>query len=126
MTGRETVALLLLVAVMVVTPVFVFQYEKAHSAGMVTVRARAAEQGGFTPDVIRVKQGDTVRLRILGEDVVHGIAIPGLGVPHTLVYPGRDTVVEFVADKPGTHLMVCTVLCSPMHGLMSAQVIVEP
>lgn len=125
-TRREIVAFALLVLVLVGTPVAVFQYEKIHSTGMITVRARIQENGGFTPNPIRVEEGETVRLRIIGEDVLHGVTIPTLGVAHTLIYPGKATIVEFVAHKPGAHLMVCTVICSPLHGLMRAEIIVEP
>ena len=43
----------------------------------ITVRAF---RFGHDPDVIRVKQGDKVRLKIINEDTLHGIMIHEMGI----------------------------------------------
>ncbi len=37
-------------------------------------------EGGWPPKEIRVRQGETVHLRLTSEDVTHGFPIPDLGV----------------------------------------------
>jgi heme/copper-type cytochrome/quinol oxidase subunit 2 len=45
---------------------------------VIEIAARVPEQGGFSPDRIVLKAGETVRLRISSPDVLHGIVIPDL------------------------------------------------
>lgn len=128
MRKLEIVALLLVVLVILGTPIVVFGYQsflRASSPDEITVKARTAESGGWSPSSITVKAGQKVRLRITSEDVVHGIGIPELGIQENNIYPGKWVTVEFVASKSGTFPFYCTVLCSPKHGLMQGKLIVE-
>lgn len=79
----------------------------------------------FTPDVIQVKEGDTVVINFSNPDSVpHLIYLPEyeqhIGLP-----PGNEFTLEFVADKPGTFEFICNV---PGHfeAGMIGQLIVEP
>lgn len=121
----EVAAVVLVLLIVVALPILMIGYEKATAADYVTVEASRQEDGGFSPGVIRVKQGQTVRLRILGRDVIHGLAIPGLGVEVEKIVPGKEAIVEFKAEEKGTYPFVCTVFCSPKHGEMRGQVVVE-
>lgn len=124
---QEGLALVLILAVLVGLPLAALRYEKSFSRQFTaTVWARQAERGGFQPAEIRVREGEKVRLRVIGDDVVHGLAIPDLGVSVPEIKPGEEKIVEFTAEKAGTYPFFCTVLCSPRHGYMKGAIIVEP
>ncbi len=91
----------------------------------IMVNARASEMGGFEPDEIVVNQGESVKLLIYAEDVVHGIAISGYDI-NAKLYPGKWVEIEFTAEKAGTFPFFCTIYCSPTHGLMMGRLIVVP
>ncbi len=125
--ARETLAALIVLLVLVGLPLAVLAYEKAFAQQFTaTVWARVPERGGFSPSEIRVRQGEQVRLRVIGDDVVHGFAIPELGVLVQEIKPGEETIVEFTADRPGRFRFMCTVICSPQHARMTGEVVVEP
>jgi len=77
--------------------------------------AQVPENGGWQPEMITVRQGERVRLRIHGSDVLHGFAIGRLDVKPVRVEPGKVTVVEFVADQAGEFTFYCNMWCSPYH-----------
>ena len=82
-----------------------------------------AEQFRFVPSWIEVVEGETVTLRIRSVDVVHGIAIPGLGVSER-VEPGPPVDVEFVADTPGQYPFDCSIMCGAGHATMTGVITV--
>ncbi len=83
-----------------------------------------AKQWSFEPSEIRVKVGDTVRLKIRSIDVSHGLSIPDLGV-NSYIEPGKETVVEFKATKAGRFPFFCSVYCGEGHGNMRGVLVVE-
>lgn len=83
------------------------------------------EQWAFDPAVLRVRQGDTVVLRIESLDIVHGFGLPEFGVGRSTP-PGRVTTIRFVADRPGTYTYFCTVFCGTGHPGHRGRLIVEP
>jgi cytochrome c oxidase subunit 2 len=83
-----------------------------------------AKQFAFDPAVINVKLGDQVKITIKSLDVTHGFALPEFGVNETLV-PGKETVVEFTADKKGEFPFFCSVVCGSGHSEMTGKLIVE-
>ena len=83
-----------------------------------------AKQWEFVPNPIVVNEGDTVILNIKSIDVAHGIAIPTFGVSERL-NPGKEIIVEFIADKKGTFTFFCNVQCGSGHSSMRGQLIVE-
>lgn len=83
-----------------------------------------AKKWEFTPSTITVNQGDRVKLVIESVDVTHGISIPAFGINENLA-PGEITVIDFVADKVGTHSFSCSVFCGSGHGNMTGVIIVE-
>ena len=89
--------------------------------------ATRPDAGGWSPEVIRVNKGDTVRLRITATDVVHGFAIGQLGIDVGNIVPGKVTEVEFVADKVGRFTYYCNAWCSPDHYRMRGTLeVVDP
>jgi cytochrome c oxidase subunit II len=83
-----------------------------------------ARQFAFEPNVIRVKQGDTVKITASSADVAHGFAIPAYGVDLQLSDATPKTAT-FVADKKGTFPFICNVPCGPGHQEMTGTLIVE-
>ena len=88
-----------------------------------------AVRSHFTPDLIRVKQGDTVKLHIdnieQAYDATHGFAINSYNI-NLSIEPGEHSDVTFVADKAGVFPMYCTEFCSALHLEMAGYLLVEP
>ncbi|MBL0216179.1 MAG: Sec-dependent nitrous-oxide reductase [Myxococcales bacterium] len=83
----------------------------------------------FTPDIIRVKEGDTVKLHVdnieQAYDATHGFAIDSYNINLSLE-PGEHSDVTFVADRAGVFPMYCTEFCSALHLEMAGYLLVEP
>jgi nitrous-oxide reductase len=89
----------------------------------------SAIRSHFTPDIIRVKQGETVHLHITNQeqalDATHGFALNSYGINLSLE-PGEAGNVTFVADQAGVFPMYCTEFCSALHLEMAGYFLVEP
>ncbi len=81
----------------------------------ITIDAKMFE---FNPDVIRVKEGEKIKLKINSLDIEHSISIPELDID----IHGEG---EFVADKKGTFDFSCHTYCGSGHGAMKGVLIVE-
>ena len=83
----------------------------------------------FTPDIIRVKEGEQVHLHITNleqaYDATHGFTIGSHNIQLSLE-PGENANVDFVADQPGVYPMYCTEFCSALHLEMAGYFLVEP
>ncbi|MCC6621680.1 MAG: Sec-dependent nitrous-oxide reductase [Deltaproteobacteria bacterium] len=83
----------------------------------------------FTPDIVRVKQGDTVKLHITNleqaDDATHGFSLNSYNINLSLE-PGEHADVTFVADVAGVFPMYCTEFCSALHLEMAGYLLVEP
>ena len=79
----------------------------------------------FDPKEIRVREGERVRLLITALDRKHGIRIKEFGVK-VVLEKGKETVVEFVAERAGEYKFKCSVRCGWRHGSMKGKLIVEP
>jgi mono/diheme cytochrome c family protein/plastocyanin len=79
------------------------------------IHARVAENGGWTPDVLRAKVGEPLRLRLTSDDVVHGFAVGRMDMESVDVMPGKVTDVMLSFDKPGTYTFYCTRWCGLNH-----------
>jgi nitrous-oxide reductase len=88
-----------------------------------------AVRSHFTPDTIRVKEGDTVHLHITSieqaHDATHGFTLSGHNIQLSLE-PGEHNNVTFKADRPGVFPMYCTEFCSALHLEMAGYLLVEP
>ncbi len=83
-----------------------------------------AKQWSFEPAEIRVKKGDKVVLIIKSLDVKHGFSLPEFGLDEKLE-SGKETRIEFKADKAGTFTFRCSVFCGQGHSEMAGVLIVE-
>ncbi len=83
----------------------------------------------FTPDVIRVKEGELVHLHLTNleqaYDATHGFAINSYNI-NVSIEPGEHSDITFVADRAGTFPMYCTEFCSALHLEMAGYLLVEP
>jgi cytochrome c oxidase subunit 2 len=84
-----------------------------------------ARRFSFDPAVIRVQQGDTVKITASSADVAHGLAIPDFNVNLRLEPGAQPQTATFVADKKGTFTFYCDVYCGAGHTEMKGQLIVE-
>ncbi len=87
-----------------------------------------AVRSHYTPDVVSVRQGDTVVWHITNIETArnasHGFALPGynLGV---VTDPGQTLTVTFQADTAGTYPFYCTEFCSALHLEMMGYFLVQ-
>mgnify|MGYP001578281824 FL=1 len=72
----------------------------------------------FNPNVIKVKEGERIKLIINSLDVEHSISIPELRIDI------HDEGI-FVVDKKGTFDFYCHTYCGNGHGAMKGVLIVE-
>jgi len=103
--------------------------EKVERNGTTVEVWMSATRSHYTPDIVRVKQGDTVKLHITNteqtRDATHGFAIANYNIQASLD-PGETSNFEFVADKPGAWNFYCTEFCSALHLEMAGWFLVEP
>jgi cytochrome c oxidase subunit II len=83
-----------------------------------------AKKYEFSPDPVRVKEGERVRLIITATDRDHGFKLEAFNVEQKLK-KGVPTTVEFTADKAGSFPFKCSVHCGFGHGGMKGTLIVE-
>jgi cytochrome c oxidase subunit II len=83
-----------------------------------------AKKYEFSPDPVRVKKGERVRLIITATDRDHGFKLEAFNVEQKLK-KGVPTTVEFTVDKAGSFPFKCSVHCGFGHGGMKGTLIVE-
>jgi len=80
----------------------------------------------FAPDHIVLHVGKAQTLRFSSSGGVHGIASPDLGIPASMIMPGKPVSVSVTPKKAGTYRLPCTIVCGPGHADMSLTVVVKP
>jgi len=88
-----------------------------------------ANRSHFTPEHVKVKQGDEVTWRITNiertEDATHGFSLPGYNVNLSLE-PGETATFKFKAVNAGVYTWYCSEFCSALHLEMMGYFMVEP
>ncbi len=84
----------------------------------------SAQRFEFRPDVIRVKAGTLVTLRVTAVDATHGFALDDFGVEE-LLEQGQVKVIEFYVPRPGEYGFHCSHLCGLGHFGMSGRIVAE-
>jgi len=84
-----------------------------------------AKRFSFEPAEITVKQGETVKLHLISDDVPHSLLIKDLGV-NQAVSKDHPADVTFTANKAGDFHGKCGRFCGSGHGSMVFTVHVTP
>jgi len=82
-----------------------------------------ATRYAFEPATVPVTAGESVRLVIRSNDVVHGFSIPSLKIEARIPAGGEPITVEFVAPPPGQYDIACSEYCGARHGQMRASLV---
>jgi nitrosocyanin len=69
-----------------------------------------AKSFSFTPNEIRVKKGDRVKIVLKNTGGMHDFVIDELGVRTKVIKGGEEDTVEFTADQAGTFEFYCSVM----------------
>jgi len=86
--------------------------------GVVTLRARMPEGGGWSPGEIKADVGEPLKLRLTSDDVTHSFAVGQLDLPAVDIHPGEMSEVTLVFDRPGKYTYYCTRWCGLNHWRM--------
>ena len=132
---------LVFAAGLLLAPLFLQSHSALAQDQNVQVIEVTAKKYEFSPAPIRVKAGTKVQLKITATDHDHGFAVstvpegakkgdkPGLifSSPQECVQlkKGETTVVEFVAQTPGTYPFHCCHVCGIHHKSMKSEIVVE-
>ncbi len=103
--------------------------EKIERKGDTVVVRGTVVRSHFTPDIVRVKQGDRVVFSWTNvesaRDATHGFGLHGYNV-NLSIDPGATERAEIVATKPGVYPYYCTEFCSALHMEFTGWLLVEP
>jgi cytochrome c oxidase subunit II len=80
-------------------------------------------EGNREINQLHVPVGETVRLTLTSQDVIHDFAVPAFRVKQD-VLPGRYVVEWFKATREGTYHIFCNEYCGVSHSGMVGEVIV--
>ena len=83
-----------------------------------------AKRFGFTPSQVTLKKGETVKLRLTSEDVVHGFFMKKLKIDE-VIEPGKPTEVTLTPEAVGNFTTICDHFCGEGHGNMHMLIVVE-
>lgn len=79
----------------------------------------------FSKTTITAHVGVPMTLHLSSSEGVHGIKSDDLGIPNTVLLPGKAVNVTFTPKKTGTYIVHCSVPCGPGHADMTFTVKVE-
>jgi len=74
----------------------------------ITIHARIAEDGGFTPSNIKARVGEPLKLRLISDDVEHTFAVGQYSMEPVLLEPNKTVEITLTFDKPGTYTFYTT------------------
>ena len=79
-----------------------------------------ASSFNYSPSVLHVNPGDRVTIELASQDVPHGIYIDGYDL-EVHADPGQPARLNFIADRPGSFRLRCSVTCGALHPFMIGQ-----
>jgi heme/copper-type cytochrome/quinol oxidase subunit 2 len=82
-----------------------------------------ARQFAYFPSELKVNPGDTITIRLISTDVVHGLYVDGYDIS-VEADPGQTATLTFTANKPGSFRFRCNVTCGAMHPFMIGKLMV--
>ena len=109
------VAALLAGSVVLATPAF---------ASDVNVTANG-KTFAFSPSVVTLKKGVPTKIHFKATPgAPHGLAVPGIGLPNTVI-TSAGTTVTVTPKKAGTYPAHCTIVCGAGHEHMAMKFVVK-
>jgi len=84
-----------------------------------------ARRYSYSPSVIKVRRGQRVTLRLISDDVHHGLYLDGYELQIS-ARPGQEAEMTFLATKGGRFPFRCSVTCGPLHPYMIGYLEVVP
>ena len=78
----------------------------------------------FTPNEIRLRKNEPVTFVLTAEDFRHGFSLPDFKLRADFL-PGKNTELNFTADKSGHFHFLCDNFCGEGHDMMSGWRIVS-
>jgi heme/copper-type cytochrome/quinol oxidase subunit 2 len=83
-----------------------------------------AIEGQMSPDIIRVRRGDLVRMTFIAKDGTYGVKIAALNVKGKAT-PDHPVTVEFAATSEGEYEVRCTKFWGIKHWSENGKIVVE-
>lgn len=123
MSIRLAIVILIAIAATALAGFLLAQRAPIEETNAVTIDI-TAKQWEYEPKEIRVKEGQTIILKMKSVDVPHGFAIEEYRV-NVFLPPGEVMEVKFTADKAGEFLYFCNVFCGTGHPNHKGKLIVE-
>ncbi|MEM4310875.1 MAG: cupredoxin domain-containing protein [Nitrososphaerales archaeon] len=130
MDRTELLAIILVGAILIGTPLVIYYYQVNRVIKImnyekeIEIAANTFENGNWFPDKIVVKKGEPIRLIIYGSDVAHSLTIPKLGIDSGIIKPGHIKVIEFIPEEEGIYEIYCGIPCGSFHSFMIGKLIV--
>ena len=99
---------------------------KTSPKALPVVNVVATAEQKFVPDhvVLHVNKAQTLHFSSTGG--VHGVQSTDLGIPSTMIMPGKPVSVSVNPKKAGTYKIPCAIVCGPNHADMALTVEVKP
>ena len=94
----------------------------AHAGDPVKIEA---SNWKFSQAVVVAHVGQPTTLVLTSKEGVHGIQSDELGIPQTMLIPGKTATVTFTPKKAGTYVMHCAVPCGAGHAQMAFTIQVQ-
>jgi cytochrome c oxidase subunit II len=98
----------------------------AARADALTTTKVVASNFTFTPAKITTRVGEKTTLSLTSSGGVHGLESKELGIPQTVMAPGKTVAVTFTPKKAGTYKIQCAIQCGTGHDKMVLEVVVKP
>lgn len=95
------------------------------SPGVIELRARIPENGGWSQDVIKAKVNDPLKLRLISDDVIHSFSVAKTDLPSVEVFPGKFIETELMFNEPGEYTFYCSRWCGINHWRMRGTIKIE-
>ncbi len=119
MTKLSKLVMLLILGILAQAPTVL------HAQDAVRTIEVHARRFSFVPAEITVKNGETVKLHLISDDVPHSLLVKELGI-NQQVTKGHPSDVTFTAKSVGDFHGRCGRFCGSGHGSMLFTVHVEP